>query len=77
MSLQAARCNTPAFLVLYFANSAELASFSLMTFSTEGERLSGRGIDGLVRTVEYALLRAAETDRVPVVGWTLLSSIHC
>src|SRR5688572_2435220 len=63
--------NTPAFLVLYFSNSAELAPFSLRTVSTEGEPLAGHRGDDLVRTVEYALLRASEAERVPVGAWTL------
>ena len=63
--------NTPAFLVLYFSTSAAFAPFSLWTVSTEGETLSGHGGDDLVRTAEYALLRASEAERVPVVAWTL------
>ena len=44
-----------------------------MTFSTGGgEARPGRGIDGLgADGGDALLLRAAETDRVPVVGWTL------
>jgi hypothetical protein len=63
--------NTPAFLVLYFSNSAYFAPFSFMTVSSEGACLSGSRGDDFLRTVEYALLHASETERVPVGAWTL------
>ena len=63
--------NTPAFLVLYFSNSADSAPLSFMTVSSEGACLSGSRGDDFLRTVEYALLHASETERVPVGAWTL------
>jgi hypothetical protein len=63
--------NTPAFLVLYFSNSVDFARFSYMTVSSEGEWLSYHRGDDFLRTVEYAILRASETERVPVGAWTL------
>jgi hypothetical protein len=63
--------NTPAFLVLYFSNSADFAPFSFMTVSSEGEWLSYHRGEDFLRTVEYALLRALETERIPVGAWTL------
>lgn len=63
--------NSPASLVLYFSNSADFAPFVLMTVSGEGAVLSGHPFEHFLRTVEYALLRAADADRVPVAAWTL------
>jgi hypothetical protein len=63
--------NMPAFLVLYFSSSADFAPFSFMTVSDEGASLGYSRGDDFLRTVEYALLRASETEAVPVGAWTL------
>lgn len=63
--------NTPAFLVLYFSNSAEFAPFSLMTWSMEGTCLRFSRGDDFLRTVEYAVLKAWDSELVPVAAWTL------
>ena len=63
--------NTPAALALYFSSSPAFAPFSFMTFSTEGVCLSSSRGDDVLRTVEYALLRVWEIERVPLGAWTL------
>ena len=55
--------NLPASLVLYFSNSADFAPFSLATVSSDGQWLSSHTGDRFLRTVEYALLRAADKER--------------
>lgn len=68
--------STPAFLVLYFSSSADVAPFSFMTVSSEGALLSGSRGHDFLRTVEYALLRASETELVPVGAWTLYPRVN-
>ena len=68
--------NTPAFLVLYFSNSVDFAPFSCMTVSSEGQCISYRRGDDFLRTVEYAILRASETEGVRAAAWTLYPRAH-
>ena len=63
--------NRPAFLVLYFSNSVDFAPFTYMAVSSEGESLSYHRGHDVLRTVEYAILRASEAEGVPVRAWTL------
>jgi hypothetical protein len=63
--------NTPAFMVLYFSNSADFAPFNFMSVSNEGAGLSFSRGDDFLRTVEYAILRASEAEEVPIACWTL------
>jgi hypothetical protein len=63
--------NQAAFLVLYFSRGADFAPFSLITVSTEGERLSYHRGDDHLRTVEFALLQAQQLEGVATGVWTL------
>ena len=68
--------NKPAFLVLYFSNSVDFAPFSCMTVSSDGEWLAYQRGDDVLRTIEFAILRASETEGVPTGGWTLYPRTH-
>jgi len=68
--------NTPAFVVLYFSESAGFAPFSYMTISTEGEHLSYHRGDDHIRTVEFAVLHGWQAHGVQPDSWSLYSRRH-
>jgi hypothetical protein len=68
--------NAPAFVGLYFSESAGFAPFSHMTISTEGEHLSYHRGDDHIRTVEFAVLQGWQAHGIQPDSWSLYPREH-